>query len=262
MLMLYSLTLSELNLLAKYRFTDKLFEGIPFISFQDLLDHAKILTHLDQIGKQIGSPTHKVTASLMAKRMAFYAVIHLYAMSALNKKFEVDLKEVKLIERNGDSLWLPDFYLGDFIISDPGENRDKWRQEVVKDVFSCFFHTLLEMLRLTTRFSKLVMWENIAVYVFWLYESILKNEENPERKLRMEDDYQFVMHHAQGSLFGPYQHNPLSRFDSEKVFREEYEEKIRVRKTCCLSNLLDAKEGKRCSTCPNGCNMPPFKTAH
>lgn len=257
--MLSNLTSSEVNALSKFRFTDQKPSERRNIAVHELFDHTTLQDHLNKIGKQIGSPTHRVTASLLTKRMAFYAIIHLYTMSVLNKRLSVDIKEMSLVEKDDDSLWLPDFYLGNFIISEACKNRNQWREEIVENLFAHFFHPLIEALREVTRFSKMVMWENIALYIFWLYECLLKEEKKIEIKQRIEDDFCFIIQKAEGALFGPYLQNPLTRFDREKIYREEFNEWIRVRKTCCLSNLLDAKDGKRCATCPNGCNMSPFK---
>lgn len=254
-----NLTSSEVNALSKFRFTVQNPRGRRSFAALELFDQATLRDHLNKIGKQMGSPTHRVTASLLTKRMAFYAVIHLYTMSVLNKRLSVDVEKMRLVEKEDDSLWLPDFYLGNFIISEVCENRNQWREKIVENLFAHFFHPLIEALKEATRFSKMVMWENIALYIFWLYESLLKEEKNIEIKQRIEDDFCFIMQKAEGPLFGPYLQNPLSRFNREKIYREEFNEWIRVRKTCCLSNLLNAKNGKRCSTCPNGCNMSPFK---
>ncbi|MGV3466689.1 MAG: IucA/IucC family C-terminal-domain containing protein [Heyndrickxia sp.] len=257
--MQFNLTAMEVNELSRFRFTNQITGGRRNIAVIELLDQVSLHNHLNNIGKQIGSPTQRVTASLLTKRMAFYAVIHLYTMSVLNKRLNVDIKEMKLVEKEDDSLWLPDFYLGNFVITELYDNRNQWRATIVENLFAHFFHPLIEALREATRFSKMVMWENIAIYVFWLYESLLKEEKDKEIIQRIEDDFCFIMQKAEGALFGPYIQNPLARFDREKTYREEINEWIRVRKTCCLSNLLEAKDGKRCSTCPNGCNMSPFK---
>lgn len=257
--MLSNLTDNEANELSKFRFINQISEGRGSIAVIELFDHTTLIEHLNNIGKLIGSPTQRVTASLLTKRMAFYAVIHLYTMSVLNKRLNVDIKKMKLVEKENDLLWLPDFYLGDCIVSESYGNRTQWRETIVEDLFTHFFHPLIEALREATRFSKMVMWENIAIYIFWLYETIMKEEKDIEIKQRAEDDFRYILQEAEGSLFGPYLQNPLARFNGEKIYREEFNEWIRVRKTCCLSNLLNAKDGKRCKTCPNGCNMSPFK---
>lgn len=254
-----NLSSTEVAELSRFRFTDRYPASRRSIAVFELFDQSRLQEYLDKIGRQIGSPTKRVTASLITKRMAFYAVIHLYTMSVLNKRLSVDVMELRLIEKDEDSLWLPDFYLGNFVISESNDNRNQWRATIVENLFANFFHPLIEALRETTRFSKMVMWENIAIYIFWLYESLLKEEKNKDIKTRIEEDFCFIMQKAEGTLFGPYLQNPLARFDRDKIYREEFNEWIRVRKTCCLSNLLDAKDGKRCSTCPNGCDMSPFK---
>ncbi|QQZ10472.1 IucA/IucC family C-terminal-domain containing protein [Heyndrickxia vini] len=243
--------------LSNYRYIDEIKSTHSFINGKDFFDSEKLPAHLVKIGAQMGSPTNKITASMIVKRMAFYGVIHLYAMSVWNKRLVVDIDELKVVENPGDPLWLPEFYFGEYTFIDVENVRTLWREEVIAEVFSGFFHPLLETLRNVTRFSKLVMWENIAIYIFWLYESLLNNEEYNALHNRLRDDFHFIVHEASPALFGPYKNNPLSRFDSEKVIREKNIEPIRVRKTCCFSNLLEKKKN-RCSTCPNGCNMPPI----
>lgn len=244
--------------LSKYRLIEEMSELDHYISMDSLFDKEQLPAVLSHIGERIGSPSHKVTASIITKRIAFYGVIHLYAMSVWNKRFKVELEEIKLIEKANDNLWLPDFYFGHYQLEDATSERKQWVDQVMNELFSSFFHPLIETLRNVTRFSKLVMWENISLYIFWLYESLLSDESYRDIYPRLRNDFQYIIHEACPELFGPYKNNPLSRFDSEKKVRIDSSEPIRIRKTCCLSNLLDGKEKKRCSTCPNGCDMPPF----
>lgn len=244
--------------LSKYRLINELKKQDFILELKDFFNKEHLPDILVRIGQKLGAPTNKVTASMIAKRMAFFGVIHLYAMSVLNQRFIVKIDDIKLAGRAEDRLWLPNFYFEHYFAEDALNDRVKWREEVIQNIFSGFFHPMIEALRRETRFSKLVMWENIAIYIFWLYESLMKDNEYKWIQHQLEDDYRFIVHEAGPELFGPYKHNPLTRFDSEKVIREDLVEPVRVRKTCCLANLLEEKNGKRCSTCPNGCNMPPF----
>jgi ferric iron reductase protein FhuF len=239
----------EKKALFNYRFVDKIRKGQQMIRAIDLIDPEKAQIILEKAGKKMGVPNRKVTASLLVKRMAFYAVIHLFSMSMWNKKIQVDVQDVLLLVEEKDTLWLADFYFGHYSLDECQENREKWRETVVLEIFAGFFQPVIETLFLMTGFSMKAMWENVTIYIHWLYENLL--EECPEDlKERIQEDYHFLLHEAQGSLFGTPMGNPLSAFDSKKEFRKEHDQWIRIRKTCCLSILLPEKKGKRCTTCP------------
>lgn len=237
---------SEIKSLRQFRFTSN-DDGKSSISYLTLIDPLQIKDVLEKTRKKLGAPNQRVAASLLMKRMAFYAVIHLYAMSAMEKRLIVDVKNMKLIDNESTDLWLPEFYLGPFKIEKIGENRIHLRDEVIHEVFSKCLNPLVLLLSKDKRLSKRILWENIALYIFWLYEKVI-GAVNIESKVA--EDFTYIIHEAPGELFGSYKNNPITEFAGKQIYIEEAGEEIRIRKTCCLSHLLKGSEKSMCKTCP------------
>jgi len=237
------LTEQERMQLQKFRFNTSLEHSF---SLADLLDESFLKDFLKNLSLAIGAPTEKVAASIFIKRYAFLAVMSLYAMTALNKKLNVSLDNVKMEPAEQGKDWLPSFSLKDAEVLSSGsnENRPKWRKSVLKDLFANSIYPMISKLEKTVGISKLILWENIAVYLFWLYETELKDSDNANSK----DDFRYLILEAEGQIFGAYNLNPLQKFFTEKMYLKERDEEVRIRKTCCFSYQLPA--GKRCKTCP------------
>ncbi|MCL6572514.1 MAG: (2Fe-2S)-binding protein [Bacillus sp. (in: Bacteria)] len=237
------LTSVEILLLQKYRLSESLLN--PF-NVVDLQDEGFLRDFIKNLADTIGAPTEKIAAPIFIKRYAFLAVISLYAMSAWNKKVDVSLENVSMENfDSGKEPWLPLFSLTDGRFEDwNGENRDLWRKTILKDLFANNIYPIIEKLEKTFQISKLILWENIAVYLFWLYENELKDSGNEN----VENDFRYLILEAEGQLFGPYHLNPFHKYFGEKMYSEEWDKEIRIRKTCCFSYQLPA--GKRCKTCP------------
>ncbi|VEF49721.1 putative ferric iron reductase protein [Bacillus freudenreichii] len=209
------------------------------VGYASLLDPKRLPDFLAWLTGRIGAPNACVTSSILIKRMGFYAVIHLYALTVLDKKLNVDLRELKLVDHSNAELWLPDFFLGDVDVQEPSEDRNEWRAAVLEDLFAHCITPLVQLLKEQTRLSEKVMWENIAIYIHWIYEKLMVGELH----IRAKADYRYLFHEAPGKLFGPYRENPLSPFSKRAGA---------ARKTCCLSYMLRKQEKGTCSTCPLG----------
>lgn len=229
--------------LEKYRYKPDLEHSFPVAVLLDESFHKDFLKNLTLT---LGAPNEKITASIFIKRYAFIAVMSLYAMTAWNKQLDVSLDNVLMEKAESGENWLPAFSLKDAKVKemDRSETRSEWRNLVVKDLFANHIYPIIAQLEKSFGISKLILWENIAVYLFWLYESELKDCENA----KVADDFRFLLFEAEGQLFGAYNLNPLQKYFSEKLYLPERDEEVRVRKTCCFSYQLPA--GKRCKTCP------------
>jgi siderophore-iron reductase FhuF len=236
------LTETELLVLEKYRLGGKSADSFPIAS---LLDESFLKDFLEKLALTIGAPSTKVAASIFIKRYAFLAVTALYSMSVWNKKLNVSIDNVSMESPNQGIPWLPSFSLKEMTAQDwNGEDRALWRDSVLKDLFANNIYPIIMALEKAFGISKLILWENIAVYLFWLYEKELKDNENSN----VAEDFRYLLQEAEGSLFGQYNLNPLQRYYAEKTYVEEMDEEIRLRKTCCYSYQLPA--GKRCKVCP------------
>lgn len=228
---------NDLAGLQKYRFRPK--QGNSF-KIGSLLDKAYAKEFMNKLAYSIGAPSERTAASIFIKRYAFIAVISLFAMTTSNKKMNLSLDNVEMEEAELGKDWLPMISMEDAAIETwNGIDRPKWREKVYHELFAENIYPIIEHFEKTFKVSKLVLWENIAVYLFWLYETELKGNNNPN----VEDDFHFLILKAEGRLFGRYHLNPIAKYYSEKMSEDE----IRIRKTCCFTYQLGSK---RCKTCP------------
>lgn len=214
----------------------------------DSLLSGEMEEYIQKVMAGIGAPNEKVTASMLMKRYAFLAAMALFTMSHSDRGLNLRTVNVTLVSHFEDGLWLPKFYLKDLSFDTISGDRQLWREHYVKKIFANHVCLIMDQLSKITKISKLILWENIAVYLFWLYESVL-DKSNEERNSLMEEDFRYLFYDAPGSVFGEYNHNPLTKYDSEKIFNPVTEKYIRYRKTCCFSYQLEGHP-KRCNTCP------------
>jgi ferric iron reductase protein FhuF len=228
--------------LQKYRLSSELQHTF---TIADLMDKTLLTDLIKELTYSLGAPSEKVAASIFIKRYAFIAVISLYAMSSSNRKINLSLENIEMEKAVFGKYWLPKISLKDLSIEKwDGKNREEWRKNIYRELFANNIYPIIDQLEKTFQLSRLVLWENIAVYLFWLYETELKNNDNAFAK----GDFQYLFSEAEGELFGIYHNNPLQKYHSEKKYLEEFQEEIRVRKTCCFSYQLP--NSKRCKTCP------------
>jgi ferric iron reductase protein FhuF len=227
---------NSLDALQKYRLRPE--TGKSF-NVANLLDKAYVTDFMKNLADSIGAPSERAAASIFIKRYAFIAVISLFAMTAGNKRMNLSLDNIEMEEAERGKDWLPTISLRDPSIEEwDGENRNEWRKRVYIDLFANNIYPIIEHFEKTFKVSKLILWENIAVYLFWLYESELKESDNPN----VLSDFRFLINEAEGYLFGRYNLNPIQKYYSEKN-----QDEVRIRKTCCFTYQLGSK---RCKTCP------------
>ncbi|WNS74872.1 IucA/IucC family C-terminal-domain containing protein [Bacillus sp. DTU_2020_1000418_1_SI_GHA_SEK_038] len=255
--MVQKLSESQINELLSFRFTTKQSPSPLSISMNLLQDEQALRDYLEELGKHIGAANEKVTASIFMKRYAFLAVIYLYAMTAWNRRLDISIENVSLESNSQDELWLPRFYFNEVCLERVEGDREKWREKGVKILFHDHLYPLIKSLTKITKVSKLILWENIAVYIYWLYETVLSKEDVMEGVAgRSQEDFHYLIFQAPGSLFGSYNENPLKRYYNQQIYLEELKREVRPRSTCCYSYLTKAK--KRCVTCPHTCAPCPL----
>jgi ferric iron reductase protein FhuF len=249
------LTPNELAILANYRFVVSEPDKDVQIKFHPFLNETTMSSYLKKFKIELGAPDLKTAASVFMKRHAFLAALYLYSMSVFNKKLDVSPDNIILEDAIQDGLWLPGFYLinkSTEVCSPDG--RDQWRTEAVRHLFAENLFPVMDAISKSAKISKLILWENVAVYIFWLYEKIVSQTEAHEVKARAAEDFSFLVESAPGNLFGRYNYNPIARYYSEPVYQEETDSYVRIRKTCCFSYMLKEKGGY-CKTCPRTCGM-------
>ncbi|SEM62939.1 Ferric iron reductase protein FhuF, involved in iron transport [Mesobacillus persicus] len=245
------LTKEEAVELSRFRYTpviDQISSTVPLAS---LVKKNEMNDFLKDVQVEIQAPDVKVAASVFMKRFAFVAVIYLYALSHWNKRLHFSLDTLYLQRSHKEGNWLPEYYFEDLLAEEfPGENWTEWRRKALQDLFKDIIYPVLNALANEAKISKYTLWENLSVYIFWLYEKILVDEEG----FSCRDDYDYIINQAPGKLFGPYHRNPLNRFNEEPVLLTELDEMVRIRKTCCFTYQLGAKR-TYCKTCPLYCKQ-------
>ncbi|MCS0655940.1 MULTISPECIES: IucA/IucC family C-terminal-domain containing protein [Bacillaceae] len=219
------------------------------IKAENLLDPTQTGAYLEAVKNQLGAPDNKTAASILIKRYAFLPVIYLYCMTSWNVKLDIRHENITIVSQERDGLWLPGFHFVRLQGQGAGMDRDQWREDAVRTLFKGHIFPLINRIASEGKVSRLILWENIAIYLFWLYEKILPLEMHSERAA---EDYRFILEEAPGNLFGCENTNPLKKFDSRKILSENTGEMVRPRKTCCYSYLTSS--GKRCGTCPHSCS--------
>lgn len=215
-----------------------------------LLDEMECTEYIDRISGLFGATARSVGGSLFAKRYSYLTVTPvLYAMTMYNKGLNAAIENchVESMLRE-DGVWLPRLRLNDWqaIVASDNDRRE-WRDRVLRSLFAGNIAKLWRSFSKANGISAATLWENTAVNVYWLYEKGMGEAADSSQQARIREDYDYLLS-APGDLFGE-KTNPLARFDSPKVELPEYEQPIRIRKTCCLYYQTDS-ERSYCSICP------------
>lgn len=251
------LTEKELEELSKFRLTAEKSEGELTFCAADLIKSTTLQPMLKMLKSRIEAPNILVTSSILMKRYAFLPVIYLYALTKWDKKLNFSLDDVHFEDHSKNGMWLPNIRLESLTYTQcTDHDRETFRREAFRFLFKDHLYRIISALYKETKVSKMVLWENIAVYLFWMYETLLETEADPLVRNNAASDFRYIFSEADGSVFGPLKRNPLSSFDTEKVKKEEDDQLIRIRKTCCYTYmLLKDKESAFCKTCPVGCRL-------
>lgn len=247
-----ALTQEQWVILEKYRFHKEwspAFKGEEASSF---LDEQGMNSYLSDRAASIGTDDLKVAASLFMKRYAFIAAMGLMAMTYWNKKLNLKPENLILLDGDKNGLWMPQFYIKDASVTQFTSHEEK--EAFIQSIFAEHLDKVIQSLKKTTKLSNLILWENIAVYVFWIYENDDFLLSEGMKKQRDEQFHQLLLD-ENSQWFGRYHRNPLARYYSGKVNVEGVTEKVRVRKTCCFSYRLENGEQYRCKTCPQTCRV-------
>lgn len=208
--------------------------------------------YLSDRSSVIGSADLKVASSLFMKRYAFVAAMGLMVMTYWNKKMNLTPDNLVIVDGDKNGLWMPQFYLKDASVTEFTSYEEK--AAFIESIFRGHLNHVILTLKKVTKLSNLILWENIAVYVFWIYEN---DDFLVEEGMRKQRDAQFrqLLSNEFSHWFGHYHKNPLARYYRSKVNVEHVADKVRVRKTCCFSYKLQNGEQYRCKTCPQTCRV-------
>lgn len=219
------------------------------IDSSKLLDDALCLATLQKIQPEIGAPNLKITASLVMKRVAFLTLAPvLYSMSRFDKGLNATLENSVFEYPLKNRLWLSKMPLKSTSISICRSDRDAWRESVLTAVFSGNLSLLVEQFYALTKVPKCILWENIAVRVFSIYERRILMNISEEIRAQAQSDYEFLLDTKTSALFG-LDENPLTRFHRKTLKTALSDEAVRVRRTCCYYYQA-TQPSEYCSNCP------------
>jgi ferric iron reductase protein FhuF len=215
----------------------------------DLLDEEMCSNYLDRLTVLLQSPSKMTTASQFFKRYAFVTTVPLlYAMTVYNKGQDLSVENCFLESSPGHS-WLEHVSLANIEAEMPeASERHVWRNTVIQDLFAGNLGKLIAVMSKVANVPKPILWENVAVRVFSLYEKRIGVTGEQQEQSRGRADFQYLIHQAPGALFGEKQ-NPLSRFYGKPTFSSVSNTPMRVRKTCCFYYEVSSVE-EYCSNCP------------
>ncbi|MFG3611559.1 IucA/IucC family C-terminal-domain containing protein [Rummeliibacillus stabekisii] len=239
------LTEQEKQQLREFRFTSTKSRSELSIELAQLMDRDMLSIYLEKLSNLIVAPNLQTTASIFMKRYAFLAVIFLYSMTVYNKKLDISFQNISLESIENQEQWLPKIYFNHTTTFASTEDRNEWRKECIKELFAEHLFLIVNHLKKETKVSKDILWENIAIYICWLYET-LSTHDNIEIRIRAKKDIHYLIHEAPENVLGISNSNFLKKYGYDFI---KDNANIRQRKTCCLSYRL--KCGSRsCNTCP------------
>jgi ferric iron reductase protein FhuF len=235
-----SLSLNEQENLKKFRvyFHKEHPQGAR--SLHQFMNTSEVTLFLKDGQNEIGSSLPKVTASLISKRLAFIAVAHLYTMTVYNASLSSEPQDWMIISKKKNDLWIPHFYLKEDKVERLSGDRDSWKTAVVQKWINQLIFPAVHSLCNATGLSKKTLWENIRIYIDWLYLDVLSEIEDESNRKIVQEDYRWLTDPTKEFLKCSEEGNPfVACHNLQKGQRE----------TCCLSHLLD-RGAKKCNNCP------------
>ena len=135
------------------------------------------------------------------------------------------------------------------------QEREATRAELANKLINENLAPFVETMVKATKLSAAILWENAAIYLFWVYETLIPTEGNAKQVSRAKEDFHYLLREFNCTSF-TCGANPFMPYYSDKLEREEGA--IRFRRTCCLYDQV-SEGGACCKTCPKarGGQAPP-----
>lgn len=192
----------------------------------------KLSTVVDELTERLQSPQKVITAAQLSKNYSFALIVPiLYSMTVFQKGIDASSSNgfVELSKEGVYSLHLKEISFDGFV---PGE-RNVWRDNILQKLFKDNLTLLHKSLSTITKIPESILWENVASYIYWLYESRLQQEDAASPFTN--EDFRYIVMDAPGSIFGK-DYNPFK--NCFKFIEKEDKTIVRIRKTCCLTYKL------------------------
>lgn len=243
--MLCRLAAEERAFLSKhFRLLQEKCEGV---SLAQLKDPALLPHFLEAVKKELGTESTLAAASQLIKRVGYLAVVPpLYAAAVFGKAIEMDFGRCFLVQHRQGDLWVPQLFIEDPTAAELGGEERPVRYGLFAQRLFSGLAEVVHAVSAAALVPRSILWENVAVYVYWIYESRLMEESDPGVRLQSKRDFDFILQELPASVFGE-RVNPLQKFYTEKVAVPRTGEAVRIRQTCCFAY----ETGKSfCKTCP------------
>ncbi|WP_347862516.1 IucA/IucC family C-terminal-domain containing protein [Salimicrobium sp. PL1-032A] len=217
-----------------------------YIEAEELLTREGMEKLLNHLHIYMESESFLTTGSLLGKRFGYYAVtVPIVLMTVFDKFPDVSPENAAYVRIDENPKWFPKYRLKNKEVTVPEGDRREWIEENLRQLFRNHLTPQFFHIHRTTRISKKVLWESVAVYLFWLYERKLPEWYDGEELEELRKDFHFIVDEMDGEPFGEKK-NPLTYFKSQPVL----ESGARERKCCCLSYRLH-EESTFCKVCPH-----------
>lgn len=219
-------------------------EGIDGV--KNLLDPNHLKEQLQQLVDEGHFPSTIVAGSQFVKRFAFMLLVpFLYAFTKWDKPILAGPERLKYNLDTSSQPWMMNLVLtGDVL--EGNKSRSVAREQLADALINGNLAPFIESVVEATKLSPTILWENAAIYLFWLYETELPANATEEEMEKIQEDFHYLIKEFQCSSF-TCGVNPFIQYFSEK--EETANGLMRFRKTCCLFDQASA-DGRCCKTCP------------
>lgn len=239
----------EHYLYEKFRLTDQFPE--ESISLGKLLDEQSLMLYLKEIKDDLGTDSVFVAASQFMKRMGYILTVpFLYSITILDKKLTDHVLDSLLVSKIENQKWMPNLYISEKSRLDTPIVCSNTRKDAINELFEKIT-LLIEKVAKVSSVPKSILWENVAIYVYWLYETKLQEEEFLVYQNQTIEDFSYILHEMQDHIFNQC-HNPIKHFYSHK--NNDGAAQPHIRKTCCFYYETTQSNGKFCGGCPKKCH--------
>ncbi|MDP4553435.1 siderophore-iron reductase FhuF [Alkalihalobacillus macyae] len=210
-----------------------------------ILDEEKITEILQGLVDEGHFPNLFVAGSQFMKRYGIMTIAPIFfAFTMWNKRIEAGPDQLGYrIEFEQDSWTMKLAVRNEWI---GPENRTDARAKLANELINQNLAPFVETMVKATKLSATILWENAAIYLFWIYETLIPSKGNEEQKQRAKEDFHYIVHQFQCTSF-TCGTNPFLPYYTEK--KERAEGTMRTRKTCCLRDQI-SPDTMCCKTCP------------
>ena len=196
------------------------------LTLSDLFHETSLDQHLTRLTTEFGSPTRAHAASMTAKRIGYIAALMIYALNKHAVLIHPKVSTfVTIAKESTNTSWKP-VYSFPLETAEPLQSTVEW---ITQELYAQTIVPIVELLSKERGISRVVLFENIFIYIRWIFIS------------KLQDNITFQQLIESSALeFGVKKLHPIALYESGRST---------LRKTCCLYyQTHDAV--KTCKTCP------------